>query len=110
MLTRFFRYLFIALSLTTLAQANAGQNLFKGGHAKYFFQLADFPDDSLYLDYIDSPAIDHNGDLRLKFGWRQNKLSIVTDYQLIGRHGDSITLSNSLPGQVLSTRRIPTDK
>jgi len=113
MLTRLLSRLILTLIFTASAQVYsqtyAEQSLFKGGHAKYFFQLASFPDDSLYLDYIDSPSIDHNGDLRLKFGWRQDKVSVVTDYQLVGRYGDSITLSNSLPGQVLSTRRIPND-
>ena len=109
-LSRLILVLIITASALVYDHAHAGQNLFKGGHAKYFFQLASLPDDSLYLDYIDSPAIDHNGDLRLKFGWQQNKLSITTDYQLIGRYGDSLTLYNSLPGQVLSLRRIPNDK
>jgi hypothetical protein len=109
MIARLCRLLFITLILTTPAQAYAELNLFKGGHAKYFFLYGTFPDDSLYLDYIDSPSIDHNGDLRLKFGWRKDKVSVVTDYQLVGQYGDSITLSNSLPGQVLTTSRVPSD-
>jgi len=109
MLTHLFSGLILTLIVTASTHVYAELNLFKGGHAKYFFLYGTFPDDSLYLDYIDSPAIDHNGDLRLKFGWRKDKVSVVTDYQLVGQYGDSITLSNSLPGQVLNTSRVPND-
>jgi hypothetical protein len=84
-------------------------SLFKGGHAKYFFLLNTYPEDSFFRDYIDSPAIDNNGDLRLKFAERKDKLSFAADYQMVAQHGDSVTLSNSLPGNVLIPDRVPSD-
>jgi len=91
--------------------ANADNNApeFKGGHAKYLFLLNTFAEDSLFRDFVDSPAVDHNGDLRLKFDWRTDKVSLVTDYQLIAQHGDSIVLANSLPGLVIITNPVPND-
>jgi hypothetical protein len=82
---------------------------FKGGHAKYLLLLNTFPDDSLFPDFVASPAVDHNGDLRLKFDWRTDKVSLVTDYQLTAQQGDSITLANSLPGVVLIPDPVPDD-
>lgn len=100
--------IYITLALTTTAIADT--DIFRGGHAKYFFLLNTFPDDSLFLDYIDSPTVDHKGDLRLKFGWQKNKLEIAADYQLIAAHGDGFELANSLPGNVLISDPVPTDK
>ncbi|MBE9567217.1 MAG: hypothetical protein IMF14_00885 [Proteobacteria bacterium] len=90
-------------------QQDTGLPEFRGGHAKYLFLLNTFPDDSLFLDYIDTPSIDHNGDLRLKADWHANKVSIAADYQMIAQYGDSITLSNSLPVNPIIPNRIPDD-
>lgn len=104
--------LYVALAITTVfaSSVSANTSIFKGGHAKYFFLLNTFPDDSLFLDYIDSPTVDHKGDLRLKFGWQKDKLDVAADYQLIAAHGDGFALANSLPGNVLITNPVPTDK
>ena len=101
-------YLPLALALTTTAIADT--DIFRGGHAKYQFQLNTFPDDSLFLDYLDSPTIDQYGDVRLKFDWKKDKLQIAADYQLIAGHGDGLTLANSLPGNLLVSASVPTDK
>ena len=100
--------LFIIL-LSIFIPAHANQNIFKGGHAKYFFVLNTFPDDSLFLDYLDTPSVDHNGDLRLKFSGQEGSVSASADYQLVLQHGDSVALINNSPGSVLSTRRVPND-
>mgnify|MGYP001824860204 FL=1 len=100
--------LFIIL-LPTFLSAHANQKIFKGGHAKYFFVLNTFPDDSLFLDYLDTPAIDHNGDVRLKFSGQKDSLSASADYQMILQHGDSVALISDSPGGVLSTIRVPND-
>ena len=103
----------IALAITTTVFAsstNADTDIFKGGHAKYFFQLNTFPDNSLFRDYLDNPTIDQNGDLRLKFGWKKDKLQAAVDYQMIAAHGDGIELANSLPGNILIPDPVPTDK
>jgi hypothetical protein len=100
--------IYIALTLTTPAIADT--DIFKGGHAKYFFLLNSFPDDSLFLDYIDSPTVDHKGDLRLKFDWQKDKLQVAADYQLIAAHGDGFELANSLPVNALIADPVPSDK
>ena len=99
----------LLLNCALISSAAADNDWFKGGHAKYRFLLNTFPDDSLFLDYVDSPMIDHNGDLRLKFDWRKDKASLVADYQLIAQHGDSFTLANNLPGSVIVTDPVPDD-
>jgi len=83
--------------------------VFDGGHFKYLFLLNTFPDDSLFLDYVDEPAIDNNADLRLKFGWKTDSTSLVTDYQMIARYGDSIALNNELPSIITLPNSIPVD-
>ena len=100
--------IYIALALTTTAIADTG--LFKGGHAKYFLLLNTYPDDSLYLDYVDSPSIDQYGDLRLKFDWQKDRLQIAADYQMIAARGDSLELSNKLPGFELFSGKVISDQ
>ena len=97
------------LNCALISSATADDDWFKGGHAKYRFLLNTFPDDSLLLDYVESPMIDHNGDLRLKFDWRKDRASLVADYQLIAQYGDSFTLANNLPGSVIITDPVPSD-
>ncbi|MCG6937634.1 MAG: hypothetical protein LJE83_05605 [Gammaproteobacteria bacterium] len=91
------------------AGADSNTAGFKGGHAKYQFLLNTFPEDSLFRDYVDTPAVDHNGDLRLKFGWQTDSLSLNIDYQIIAQHGDSLNLTNSLPGAVIFIKPVPDD-
>jgi len=95
-----------ALTVSAVAETD----FFKGGHAKYLFLLNTFPDDSLFRDFIDSPSVDHFGDLRLKFQWQKRKVKLVTDYQLLAGSGDGLTLANSLPGNILVQDRIPDDR
>ncbi len=105
------RYLLLCVLACALATpAIADTDLFKGGHAKYLFLLNTFPDDSVFLDYIDTPSIDHFGDLRLKFGWQKDRVKLVTDYQLLAGKGDGFILASSLPGNVLVQERIPSDR
>jgi len=105
------RYLLLYVLTSALSSAAiADTNLFKGGHAKYLFLLNTFPDDSVFLDYIDTPSIDQFGDLRLKFGWQKDSVRLVTDYQMLAGKGDGFILANSLPGNVLVPERIPSDK
>ncbi len=105
------RHLLLYVLTCALASAAiADTNLFKGGHAKYLFLLNTFPDDSVFLDYIDTPSVDQFGDLRLKFGWQKDRVRLVTDYQLLAGKGDGFILANSLPGNVLVSKRIPSDE
>ncbi|MGB5518533.1 MAG: hypothetical protein WBO73_08725 [Gammaproteobacteria bacterium] len=102
--------LLCAMVCALSASAVAETDLFKGGHAKYLFLLNTFPDDSLFREVIGTPSVDHFGDLRLKFGWQQDGVKLVTDYQLLAGQGDGFILANNLPGDVLVPQRIPTDQ
>lgn len=87
----------------------ADEAKFSGGHAKYLFLLNSFPENSLFLDFVETPATDHNADIRLKFDWRGDKVSLVTDYQLIAQHGDRITLASELPGATVIPNPMQSD-
>lgn len=100
--------LFIYVCVLTVP-ASASDKLFDGGHAKYIYLLNTFPDDSLFLDYVESPAVDHYGDLRLKFGWKKNKIKLAADYQLVAQRGDSLVLAGSVPGQILLANTMADD-
>ncbi len=76
--------------------AFAETTAYSGGHIKAQLLINTFPDDSLFLDVVDTPATDFNSDTRLKYDWRSGRTSLNLDYQLITRHGDTVTLSNGL--------------
>ena len=97
------------LVFTLNAPVMADSPSFNGGHLKYRSLLTTFPNDSLFLDFVDTPAIDQSGDLRLKFHWKTNGFQVVSDYQLIAQYGDSIRLANSLPAQLLTQNPAPND-
>ena len=107
MIPKLWLYVFTCL---LVAPAIAETDLFKGGHAKYFFLLNTFPDDSVFRDLVDNPSVDHFGDLRLKFGGRKDRVRLAADYQLLAGKGDGFVLASSLPGNVLIPQRIPTDQ
>ncbi|MCP4074753.1 MAG: hypothetical protein GY744_01035 [Gammaproteobacteria bacterium] len=110
MFRRLISSIFFCCVLSALATYVAADKLkFTGGHAKYQFVFNAFPDDSLFLDVVESPALDQNADFRLKFDWRSDKVSLVTDYQFIAQHGDSVTLSRGLPGSVIMQNLVPND-
>jgi hypothetical protein len=98
----------LTCALSTAAIADT--ELFKGGHAKYLLLLNTFPDESVFLDYIDTPSVDQFGDLRLKFGWQKERVKLAADYQLLAGKGDGFILANSLPGNILVPQRIPSDR
>ncbi|MCP4011116.1 MAG: hypothetical protein GY726_16570 [Proteobacteria bacterium] len=87
----------------------AAPAVFTGGHLKAQFLFNTLPEDSLFLDSIDTPATDLNSDLRLKFNWSADKVSLNTDYQLISRQGDSIVLARDLSGAVTVPNPVSND-
>jgi hypothetical protein len=97
------------LSSLLFSPAAADTIWFKGGHLKLRLLANTLADDSLLLDYVDTPMSDQNGDLRLLFDWRKNKTSLVSDYQLIAQHGDSIILANNFSGSVIISDPIASD-
>jgi len=102
-------FLICLLSATLISPAAADDNGFKGGHLQYRFLVNTFADDSVLNDFIDSPAIDQNGDARLLFDWRKDKVSLVADYQLLALYGDSFTLADNFPGSALIPTPVPND-
>ncbi len=87
---------------TTVVMADTESHLpgFEGGHAKYALQLTSFNNDSLFDNYSNSPFIDQNIDLRIKFKGYFENASLVSDYQLITSVGDSISMANNSPAQI----------
>ncbi len=98
MISRVFgqRFRGLILGCLLVSTAFAEPPTFSGGHIKAQFLLNTLPDDSLFLDAVDTPATDLNTDARLKYEWRADRVSLNLDYQLISRAGDTITLANAL--------------
>ncbi|MCX2979552.1 hypothetical protein EYC98_01605 [Halieaceae bacterium IMCC14734] len=90
------------LMLLFVAAPSQADSVLEGGHTKLRLGVADIPDDSVFLNAIDSPAFDQGGDLRLNFKAQRGQWGVNADYQLIGQAGDSLTLvrdvSTLLPG------------
>ena len=82
---------------------------YEGGHLKYQFLVNTLSDDSLFLDYVDTPMIDNNADLRLKFNWNKNGVALLADYQFIVLSGDSIVLAENLPAAIIIPPAITSD-
>lgn len=68
----------------------------EGGHLKGRWLTATYPDDSLFREAIGAVANDQVGSLRLKFRASPGPLRLQVDYQLLGRHGDSLALDGEL--------------
>lgn len=66
------------------------------GHVKYQPLISAYSSDSVFSQYIDSPAIDHNSDTRINFKWQDNSLTLTADYQLQAKYGDSVKLYTQL--------------
>lgn len=97
------------ITLTFNVTALADSGVFKSGHLKYRFLRNTFPDDSLFLNFTESPSIDHSSDLRLNLGWKKSAVQVVVDYQLIAVQGDSISFSQSLPGVFSASNSVSDD-
>jgi hypothetical protein len=98
-------WLLLVLSPTLGAQILQLEN----GHAKGQYLASSFPDDSLFRDYIDNPAQDLNGELRLILAGRENRWSWQGDYQVITRRGDTLELSRALAQSPLVSDAVPSD-
>jgi len=79
------------------------------GHVKYQPVVMQFPDNSFYLNYIDSPSIDHNVDTRLNLGLSGNAVTLEASYQLIMKSGDSVRLYDQLAGLEIIAPFYPDD-
>lgn len=89
----------VLFSAGGLVYADAAR--FSGGHAKYQVRGVQIPEDSVILDEVGDSMFDHNGETRLKFDWQGKRVSLQADYQLISLRGDSVSLFDSLPAQII---------
>ncbi len=80
----------------------SAQSILAGGHVKARVSGIDYPDDSLYALFTESPAIDQAADFRLKLRQVGGAWDFAADYQLVGQYGDSVSLirdaSSLIPG------------
>ena len=101
----------LVLLLPLLAvQALAEPSLFQGGHLKGQLQSASYPDDSLFREAVGAVAQDQGAELRLNFRGAVDRISLVADYQLLGRFGDSLELARALDGLFLVPSALPDDE
>ena len=97
-------YLLVLLALQPVAMAG-----FDGGHTKVQWLASTYPQDSVFRDALGANAQDQSGELRLKLSADTGPWSVKTDYQLIARHGDSLTLTQSGDANFLLPPSVPTD-
>lgn len=76
------------------------------GHIKGQSIITNYPSNSLFQDSIDDPSSDQNADVRLNFTFHQPVWTWQADYQLLGKHGDSLALAEGIP---LATQSITND-
>ncbi len=72
-----------------------------GGHAKYQFINATYPDNSAFYKLLGGDSVDNNLELRLKFSAYRDRWDFKTDYQFITLYGDSLELGRFFSGAVL---------
>lgn len=98
------RQLIVFVLMLLFGASVSAQSVLEGGHVKARMTGVDYPDDSLYALYTESPAIDQAADLRLKFRHGSGAWAMAADYQVVGQYGDSVALlreaSNLIPGGV----------
>jgi len=86
----------LLLLLSTTVVADELRTEF-GGHTKFGLTAQEYPEQSLFRDFVGSSALDVDGELRFNFSASKGRWSFDTNYQLIALHGDAIELGRSLP-------------
>ncbi len=64
-----------------------------GGHTKYRALYTQYPDTSLYQQFIGDDATDHSADIRVKLNWQPSAWALQADYQLIHLKSDALERS-----------------
>jgi hypothetical protein len=80
-----------------------------GGHSKLQLLYIDYPGNSIFREVIGSNALDNNFETRLKVAGREDRWDFNLDYQFIGLHGDTLKLTNTLPGASLPGNNVISD-
>ena len=91
------------------AVACAEVPLFERGHLKGQLQSAHYPDDSIFREAVSAVANDQGAELRLNFRADAERFSLAADYQLLGRFGDTLALSEAFDGLFLVPPALPDD-
>ena len=98
--------LWVALFTT---EAVAEVPLFDRGHLKGLLQSTHYPHDSLFREATSAVANDQGMEFRLNFRAGADRFSAAADYQLLGRFGDSLALSEAFDGLFLVPPALPDD-
>ena len=102
----------ILCCLCCLASAQAGADGIDwafNGHAKYRVDLVSYSDDSVFREALGSSSFDNGLETRLRFSGRSGGWDLQADYQLFGLYGDTLELSESLPGALFPLGQIIND-
>lgn len=79
-------------------QSDAAMDWGFSGHTKYRFIYLDYPDNSIFHEFLGSHAVDNNLEARLKVSATRNNWDFKADYQFIAIHAETLPLSGQLPG------------
>ena len=71
----------------------AADSLSIGGHTKYRALYTQYPNTSLYQQFIGDDATDHSADIRVKLNWQPSAWALQADYQLIHLQSDALETS-----------------
>lgn len=94
-----------ALSGTAIAELP----LFDGGHVKGVWLTSSYPDDSVFREELGAVTQDQALDVRFKFSVDAGAWQVQADYQLLGRHGESIGGGGALDNQFVPQRIVVDD-
>ena len=67
------------------------------GHTKVNLNAQSYPQESLFRDLLGDDALDFQGDLRINFEGRRNRLVVDAAYQLVAASGDTLELTGLAP-------------
>ncbi|SMF29163.1 hypothetical protein SAMN02745866_01879 [Alteromonadaceae bacterium Bs31] len=101
----FSKYLLVSLCFAVSAASATDWS----GHLKYQPLVANFPEDSYFRNFTDSPTVDNNLDGRFNFSFSKNTLSFEAHYQLLAKTGDSVELYKQMQGLELIAPFFPDD-
>lgn len=81
-----------------------------GGHAKYRLLHQGWPGDSVFREVLGGSSTDNYLETRLNIGAASGRWDFRVDYQLIAAHADTLRLGVKVPGSVLPTGSLVSDK
>lgn len=94
--------IFFALSCLINQHVSADTKFSNNGFVKYDLLIDTYPENSLFRSTLDTPAINHDANIRLNLDWKKDNITLKTDYQFITLHGDRVFLANTLPAPAVN--------